>query len=244
VVVLLCQLLTIKLTTLKKGGVMKTITKIITMITALTMAVIILNAQSQIQFEGIYSQGEGGAAWDADGSGPEPYGNGHSNVYYYLASRDYVDPTSSAGAHMLANMPGFTLFEQALIDNGFTPEQVKMKIALASMGEDLEGIDWFTIGSMHYANFFPVNVTLELAGEPLFEAIGNYCVYIVGQGTQRFETGYLKINDISASSSNPVKLVAAAFMADLGTEELMLEMQVNYVGALTGNGRTGSYYNV
>ncbi len=223
---------------------MKTFTNIFTMIFALTMAVIISNAQSQIQFEGLYSQGEGGAAWNADGSGPEPYGNGHGSVYYYISSRDYVDPTSSAGAHMLANMPGFPLFEQALNDNGFTPEQVKMKIALASMGEDREGIDWFSIGSMHYANFFPAIVTLELAGEPLFEAIGNYCVYIVGQGPQRFETGYLKINNISANSSNPVKLVAAAFMADLETEELMFEMQVNYAATLSGNGRTGSYYDV
>jgi len=203
-----------------------------------------LTLNAQIHFEGLYSEGEGGAAWDADGSGPEPYGNGHMDVYYYSASRDYVDPTFSSGAHMLDNMNGFPLFEQALLDNGYTAEQLTLKISLCNMGEDIMGIDWFTIGDKHYSNFYPVKVIFELDGKSLVEAIGNYTVYIVGPGTRRFETGYLKLNNISDFSPDSVKNVASEFLSDIGIEELKLIMQVTDAAVLTGNGRSGGYYDL
>jgi len=150
---------------------MRTLTKTLVTIFALFLAVHYSIAQPQIQFEGLYSAGEGGAAWDADGSGPEPYGYGHGSNYYYVASRDYVDASSTAGAHMLDNISGFPAFEQALLDNGFTAGQLTLKLGLASMGEDVEGIDWFTISTTDYSNFYPVHCTLELDGSPLLGAL-------------------------------------------------------------------------
>jgi hypothetical protein len=198
---------------------------------------------AQIQFEGLYSEGEGGAAWNADGTGPEPYGNGHSDIFYYVASRDYVDPTCSSGAHMLDILDGFPCFEQALLNYGFTSEQVTVKIALASMGEDLAGIDWFNIGNTSFSNFYPVKCIFELDGEPLVEAIGNYAVYISGPVIQEFESSYLKVNNISGLSTEPVRCVAAAFMSDMGAEELKFGMEVTNAAPLTGNGRSGGYFN-
>ncbi|HDO27172.1 MAG TPA: T9SS type A sorting domain-containing protein [Bacteroidetes bacterium] len=206
------------------------------------LATITLNAQ--IYFDGLYSEGEGGAGWDADGSGPEPYGNGHGNVYYYTASRDYVDPAFSSGAHMLDNMTGFPLFEQALTDNGFTAAQVTLKIALADLGEDRMGIDWFTIGDMNYSNFYPLRCTFELDGQSLVVAMGNYAVYISGLNHKEFESCYLKVNNSSGFSPEPVKNVAAALLDDLANAELKFNMQVNYAADLFGNGRSGSYYDV
>jgi hypothetical protein len=161
---------------------MKTFTKISLIVFALALATHAARAQKVLSFEGLYSQGEGGAAWNADGTGPEPYGNGHGGIYYYTASRDYVDPASSAGAHMLDNIIGFPLFEQALINNGFAAAKVTVKISLASLGEDVEGIDWFQIGGINYSNFYPIKCTFELDGEPMVEALGNYAIYKSGGG--------------------------------------------------------------
>lgn len=204
-----------------------------------------INSQSQIQFEGLYSEGEGGAAWNADGSGIEPFGNGHGGIYYYSASRDYLDATSSAGAHMLGGINGFPMFEQALLDNGFTAGQVTLKISLCDLGEDIEGVDWFTLGNMNYSNFYPVQCILELDGESMVEATGNYSVYIVGGSIQGFESAYLKVSNISGNSPDPVKIVAEALLSDIGVEELHFDMQVTGAGAVvSGNGRSGGYFNV
>jgi hypothetical protein len=222
---------------------MKTITRISAMIFAMTMAVIFLNAQSQIQFEGLHSQGEGAAGWDTDGTGPEPYGNGHGGIYYYTASLDYVDAGSTSGGHMLDNISGFPLFAQALADNGFTPDQVTFTFGLADMGDDIEGTDWFQIGAVNYSNFYPITIRMYLAGEPMISAIGNYGIYIVGAGTQEMETGYLKIDDASSQSSDPVSMVAAAFVSDMDGEELKANIQVDFAANLVGNGRTGGKFD-
>jgi len=229
---------------IKKGEIMKTLTKNLMMIIAMTMAVMFANAQSQIQFEGLYSDGEGAAAWDADGSGPEPFGNGHGTFTYYIASRDYVDPGSSSGAHILDNMTGFPLFDQAILDNGFSAEQLSIKFSLSSMGDDIEGIDWFQLGATHYANFYPVHCTFELDGYPMAQAVGDYLIYESSATFTEFESGFLKVTDISVNSTDPVKNVAAALLADLDNEELKMYMQVSSAANLTGNGRSGGYYDV
>ncbi len=223
---------------------MKTLDRFFTVIVAILFMASFANAQDQLQFEGLYSAGEGGAAWNADGSGPEPYGNGHDDVFYYVASRDYLTPSSSSGAHMLDNIVGFAMLEQALLDNGFTAGQLTMKIALNDMGEDLEGMDWFTIGETGYANFYPVHCTLELDGFPLAEAIGDYTVFISGPGIREFQTGYLKINNTAAAGPVNVLNVANAFMADIGDEEMQLIMEVTNAATLSGNGRSGVYFDV
>ncbi len=223
---------------------METFKRILTVSVVFFMATSFLIAQSQIQFEGLYSEGEGAAAWDADGSGPEPYGNGHGTLTYYIASRDYVDPGSLSGAHLLDVMTGFPLFEQAITDNGFSAEQLSIKFSLSSMGDDIEGSDWFQLGATHYANFYPVHCTFELDGYPLAEAVGDYLIYESNATFRGFESGFLIVTDISANSPDPVKNVAAALLADLGNEELKMNMQVIDAAAFSGNGRSGGYFDV
>ncbi|HPE58353.1 MAG TPA: hypothetical protein PK904_18250 [Bacteroidales bacterium] len=122
---------------------MKTLTRILTISVVFFMATSFLFAQSQIQFEGLYSQGEGALGWNADGSGPEPAATGHNGIYYYTASRDYIDSGTSSGGRLMNNINGFPLFAQALADNGYTPDQVTFSFGLADMGDDIQGIDWF-----------------------------------------------------------------------------------------------------
>ncbi|MCD4735310.1 MAG: hypothetical protein K8R53_04660 [Bacteroidales bacterium] len=160
-------------------------TKKATFAIALTTVVMFMlttiTSQSQIQFEGLYSEGEGIAGWNADGSGPEPAGIGHvnplsgDNYPYYGASRDYITQnTDHAGFHLLPGMSGFAGFEQALADNGFTPEQVKVRFGLSTLMDDIEGLDWFVISNNHCANYYSVEMLFELDGEPMLFVNFNY----------------------------------------------------------------------
>lgn len=211
----------------------------------LMLFLLIEQANAQLEFIGNYADGMGGAGWNADGSGPEPYGDGHSDIFYYTASRDYVDGEDYCGAKLTDVLNGFTAFEESLAANGYSYEQVTLKLALADLGDDIIGIDYFSIAGLHYCNFYPVLLTIELEGEGLVEGIGDYSMYISGTNVREFQSGYLKINNISGSSSVPVQNVAAAFLEDLANEEMQVLMQLSEnVSSLTGNGRSGAYANV
>ena len=105
---------------------MKNFTKSLMIVFAFMMAGRFLIAQQQIQFEGLYGDGEGIAGWNADGSGPEPAATGHlipapgfGNQFYYGSSHDYITgDTDHAAFHFLTGMTGFPEFEQALADYG------------------------------------------------------------------------------------------------------------------------------
>ena len=223
---------------------MKTLKITVSVVTALFMLFLFIEqANAQLEFIGNYADGMGGAGWNADGSGPEPYGDGHSDIFYYTASRDYVDGADYCGAELTDVLNGFPTFEDSLIANGYSYEQVTLKFALANLGDDVEGIDYFTVDGLHYCNFYPIVITIELDGEPLIDAVGNYGMYISGTNVRELESGFLKINNISSFGNNEV---ANAFMADMGSEELQLKMTIspNNVAPLFGNGRSGAYIDV
>jgi hypothetical protein len=203
--------------------------------------------QSQISFQGLYSEGEGGVAWDADGTGPEPYGYGHTIAYYYVSTRDYVDPASGAGVHFLDTIIGFPVFVQALADNGFTAGQVKIRQGLSSLGNDEEGMDWFEIGNMHYTNYCPFYIEFLINGEPMISGTGAYFINFIGPLTNNqwfTQSSYLKPQNVSANSSAAVQAVATAFMQDMEGLEIKIQMQSTSAGyILNGNGRSGTYVN-
>jgi hypothetical protein len=214
---------------------------------AIFFLLISVSLQSQISIFGLFNEGEGAAGWDADGSGPEPYGNGHSNVFYYVASRDYVDPTAVAGGRMQDNMIGFPAFVQALSDNGFTAGQVKIKQGLASLGDDIEGVDWFDIGEMHYTNFYPFTIYFEINEELMVSGTGMYNMFFIGPSTFNqwyTESGYFSVQNVSSGSSPAVQAAAEAFMQDMEGMELRIVMQSTpTTQSLTGNGRNGAYFD-
>jgi hypothetical protein len=204
--------------------------------------------QAQIQFQGLLSDNEGAAGWDADGTGPEPYGNGHADFLYYVASRDYLDPGSTAGSHLNGAINGFPAFEQALADNGFTPDQVKLKMGLASQGNDLEGEDWFTFdGIEHYLNFYPLTIRFILNGEPMITGVTSYMIFHLGPSTGmewHCNSNYFVPVDVSGSSSAGVQAVATAFLQDVGKQELSCILQITgETQSFNGNGRAGSYFS-
>lgn len=226
----------------------KTLTQMRSAALALLCVLLFNTMHAQIQLQGLISENEGAASWNADGTGPEPYGVGHGTFTYYIASRDYVNPSATSGAHFTSIGIDFPLFAQALIDNGFTTGQVKLKLGLASLGNDIEGEDWFTFGNEHYLNFYPINTLMTLNGEPMISGSTNYIMFHYGTSTGwtwQMESNFFVPADASGNSSAAVKAVAAAFLLDVAGQELRFNFQsLGSTVPLTGNGRTGSYYNI
>jgi hypothetical protein len=238
----------------KKEGAMKSFTRFIGVIFAILMTYGLTMAQQQILFEGLVSHGEGIAGWNADGSGPEPFAWGHivpapgfSNQYYYGSSHDYItqDPTHAA-FHFLPGMTGFPLFEQALADNGFTPEQVKVKYGLCTLGDDIEGLDWFFMNNWAYSNYYENYFLIQLDGHPMLAGCCNYSqMYInTASGNWYTETAYAPVTYKAQFSSLEVRSVAQAFLDDLNGSEIILKYESTYGSAFSGNGRFGAYYNI
>jgi hypothetical protein len=235
---------------------MKTFTKISLIVFAMMLATQVTNAQQQIPFQGMVSQGFGVAAWNADGSGPEPAATGHlipfpgfGNIYYYGASRDYVSGNPNHAC--FAFLPGITEFPnftQTLTDHGYLPGQVKVKFGLVTLGDDEEGLDWFVMNDFHHSShkYSSFNI-FELNGEPMLAIKVDFALWSVQSGTTTWiiDFGYTPVVDISGSSSAGVQAVAQAFLEDLDGKSIRLQCESTYGGInITGNGRNGALYNI
>ena len=180
--------------------------------------------KAQIPIQGLESENEGVVSWDADGSGPEPQAYGHPMPFgwgssmYYTASRDYVEKNPDcAMAHFQDDISGFPLFVQALSDNGFTKDQVKIKYGLTKQLDDIEGEDWFNIENTHYFNRYNGSISIELNGEPMISAFVNFnnIRNVSSSPAWKSETNFTTPFNISAGSSMAVQDLADAFMADM-----------------------------
>ena len=210
----------------------------------------LLNAQ--IQFVGYVSQGEGIAGWNADGSGLEPYGLGHqvpapgfTNQYYYGSSHDYItgDP-NHACAHFLPGSTGFPQFEQALVNHGYTMNQVKMKYGLSSLGDDIEGIDWFFFNNYSYSNYYSIPFTFELDGQSLLAGSFDYANMYIStvSGNWQMETGYSPLQNIATGVI--MIEIADAFLNDIDGKEIKTHFEATFGSTFSEPGRSGAYYNV
>ncbi len=227
----------------------------IVLTTLLMFMLTAITTQSQIQFQGLASENEGTAGWDADGTGPEPAATGHAiplagfpNQPYYGSSRDYVNTTPhAAGFHFQDVISGFPLFAQALTDNGFSAEQVKVKFGLGSLEDDIEGVDWLITGVMYYANYYNFEYLFELDGEPMISGVIGYInmsIPTAGGDYWVVENSFTKPADASGSSSTAIQEVANAFLQDLAGEEMHITYHLTSAGLFNNNGRDGGYYNV
>lgn len=229
-------------------------TKTLLSTTGLTILILLLTVfftNAQIPFQGLVTDHEGAAVWDANGTGPEPAGYGHPHPFgwggarYYAASLDYgdIDPDPDAAmCHFLDNINGFPLFEQALTNFGLSSGQVKIKAGLMSLKNDQEGEDWFTFNNRHLLNRYDCYYLIELNGEPMIEALikNSFITYDAAvYNSWQLETNFSRPYDVSDNSSSQVQEVAAAFLQDMDGEELRIiftDMQSTGTG-FTGNGR-------
>jgi len=233
-------------------------TKMLLQTTGLTIFMMLLTTfltNAQIPIQGLAVDHEGIAVWDADGTGPEPAATGHpipwgwGNAPYYAASRDYDDIDPDPGAalcHFLDSITGFPLFVQALSNNGFLPGQVKVKCGLCTQKDDIEGEDWFNFDTMHFYNRYDMYYYIELNGEPMTTGyIKNIASYIPSTSNiGQTKTSFTQPVDASANSSDEVKAVATAFLADMNGQELRFNISKVVTGFFNENGRDGAFVDI
>ena len=105
-----------------------------------------------IPVSGIASNSEGAVAWNviSGTSSFEPIKTGHSvpwtscvnNAYYYLASRDYVDTSSTSGLSVSGSLSGFTALDTALTASStYSASDVTVQFNYMTLGDDTEDVD-------------------------------------------------------------------------------------------------------
>ncbi|NQU67299.1 MAG: T9SS type A sorting domain-containing protein [Candidatus Marinimicrobia bacterium] len=179
---------------------------------------------------------EGGIAWNVglDGGG-EPVAVGHDIywgaagidvAYQYMASRDYLDPLSDTGLHVSGDIQGFTNFQAALAGFGFDPGLMTWSFAYASLGGDVEGVDWMYDPATTTETRYYTGGTYEIAysGSPLFSGLMPDITMTIQYhelGTPFDDqisalTSYFIPTDASQDSGNEIQDLAAAFLIDVG----------------------------
>jgi hypothetical protein len=218
-----------------------------------------------ISGSGREADGLGVAAWNTNAGAPEPAKTGHdlgavsslftgNYAYYYLASREVVD--GGTGAAMTANaLFDLPLTSDALAVHSFTPEDLRVRFNTASLGGDIQGVDWGVTGALEWRNYSGATFTFLVQGESLLEVSGDIKLSIdygdfatFGDEVMTASLGPELPVDVSGSSSSDVQAVATALLADLGAGPISV-----FVGQLIQpaiekdfdvGGRWGAYFDI
>jgi hypothetical protein len=212
-------------------------------------------AQSDfLQIEGLRSNHQGAARWNADGIGPEPAVTGHTMINglpatYYFSTIDYddIDLQSTSGFSFSGTATGFSNFINALTTNGFSSSDVTIKFGLYDLGNDIQGEDWWINGNMETWIFTSQHdILIQVNGEDMVGAPAPPLRAVLDFGTfyWSLEIDTFLVEDRSATSSVAVQAVAAAFLSDVQQPDSGLKLirpmapNTNAI-SFNGNGRTG-----
>ena len=132
---------------------------------------------AQLPFIADSANNQGTAAWNTYNlSTLSPLEVGHTvpieglgNAYYYLASRNYddIDPNSDGALQFTVPTSGFQALTEALRINGYAANDLTIQFGLASLGDDIEGEDWFVSGNTEVRYYTGGEVTFQIAGEDI-----------------------------------------------------------------------------
>ena len=225
------------------------------------------NDTSQIPFTGLFSNRQGAIAWNTTSEAPEPAKFGHvvnlPNIpadtlgsFYYLASRDYdsISADSSGAIQFENDIVGFERLKTTLSQAGYSPNDITVKFGLASLGDDTEGQDWFTIGDTEFRYYRGGTLTLELDGEALISGpMEEFFLRIdIGSASNPFLvplSGGIKDfvpSDASQSSSASAQQVAQALLDDIDGDSIDFQFNslspVSGEGFISESGRLGTLY--
>ncbi len=188
--------------------------------------------QSQLSFTGLARHKLGMALWQADGQGQERAATGHSMqtpigtvvTHYYIASRDYVDPTARGGVSGCEPTVGFDRLMAAMRADGWSLDELRIKLPLTTPQDDIEAKDWFYRDDIETRYLYPMGpITLELKAEKIIAFPVTRLILREDYTNARTfaDVGLSLISetaqacDISTSASRAARAAAAAFMADL-----------------------------
>ncbi|MFN5514571.1 MAG: SdrD B-like domain-containing protein [Cyanobacteriota bacterium] len=217
-----------------------------------------------ISLGGLDADSRGVVLWNTLAGAPEPERTGHDitlngavidSAYYYLASRDYLNPTAPAGIQGQGEIVGFTEFAAALDAQGYTAADLTLQFALASLGADLEGQDWFAEGTRETRFYQGGELTLQLGGQdflraafPTLTALIDYKdpLNLDDDRLSTWSEGFT-LEDNSLGSSPEVQAVAQAFLTDAaGQGDLRLVFDSLESAAqveFNENGREGAVFD-
>jgi hypothetical protein len=212
----------------------------------------------EIGFEGLASENQGIACWNADGTGPEPAATGHSYDYggvsylmpYYIASRDYdgIDPDKNAATgHITSNLKGFPNLNIQLQYRGYAPDQLRIKSGIGTLGNDLMGTDWGINGPIHWYHYYGFEVILEIAGEPILQFVmdTNYVIdNLAHPSNWKSNSTFSKVSNVSNTASRNAQYIALSFLKDLGGHSIKTYMEGDFRGFMNGsNGRISGVFH-
>jgi len=220
----------------------------------------ILTIDAQIHLQGLRTNHEGLAAWDADGTGDESKAQGHHFDYgnytwqmaYYVASRDYldIDPNIKAAlCRFTDEVTGFPNLKYQLGSLGYSMDQLKIKSGISSLGNKVRGRDWGIDNSIHWYNLYSNTLTIELAGQPILNCVidTNYCFTNLDDDTANWSsyTSTTFLNDISINGTLDAQSIANAFLSDLNGRPVKLAIEGRITkGETLANGRDGIFHEI
>lgn len=221
---------------------------------------------AQIPFTGFAENRQGAVAWNTSPGAPEPARIGHTyslpsspeitiGSFYYLASRDYIDPTAEASIQLEDNIIGFENLATALAQNGYTPNDITIQFGLTTLGDDVQGQDWLLLGDTEIRYYRGGNITLQLNGEdlvsgPLEEFVLRIDLEDTASNPLAPLSGGIKNftpSNASGSSSEASQQVAQALLTDLGGQKLdfqyiSLSSPIGGEGLFSIDGRGGALF--
>ncbi len=209
---------------------------------------ILTKGNPELAFQGLNDDHEGFAGWDADGTGPELYGNGHGTQMYYGASLDYddIDPDPAAClGHFLEGSTGFFNTLIQLEYRGYEIGDLKIKMGLSSLGPDVQGEDWGYENGHPWCNYYNNDVVIELEGESILMMLQDTNKLVSYPSKWISETSIGKLYDISGNASPEAQFVAQSLLIDVGTHYLkLIADNIQYVTSFSGNGRDGGFWEI
>ncbi|MGJ3251892.1 MAG: calcium-binding protein [Elainellaceae cyanobacterium] len=220
-----------------------------------------------ITFTGSETTRNGIVAWQADGSGPEPFGVGHTiplpssslivRAYQYIASRDYdgIDPLSSGAARGSGAIIGFPNLSAELAANRFTPADLTISFSPFSLGQDIRGQDWSLVSTSDTRFYRGGEIILKLADQPLarisiekFTLVGN-----IDPQRPRLSNSNFAISErtqdvqLISTSSTAFQTVGQSLLRDIegyGIRFSFTLPQPVQSTEFAGDGRFGSFFSI
>ena len=217
---------------------------------------------SRIPFTALASNNQGTAAWNADATAPEPTKVGHfipisglpAVAYYYLGSRDYgeIDSASSGALQFTMPISGFQILTEALSQSGYAADDLTVQFGLASLGDDVEGEDWFTSGNTEVRYYSGGELTFQLGGEDLMTSpLDNLTLRIdyndPADLSDDFISGWVTnfMPVATETDDDELSAIANTFIQEIGTEGLDIlfgELEPAAQFEFIENGRQGGFF--
>lgn len=199
-------------------------------------------------------------ALESEGYGAFASGTGHTipvlgvcglpTAYNTLVSADQAPSAGNGFLKLAAGGTGFTNFVTELTNNNYTLNQVDMKFTNMTLGNDIQGQDWFAESpkeTRFYQNgtfTFFVNGNPIVSGDmPIIQVEIDYATTNCSDDIISGVSQYTELVDASVGQTPDIQAIAAALLADVGNRGIRLNFST-LEPAVQGTPQTGAIFSV